>query len=80
MPDCPTYEELRAECLAWHGRAALLERQLLDKDVEIVLLKEQNRMLAIENVRLINNGRSNQLRLYETRNPLWGNESLQNQR
>jgi len=53
MPDCPNYEELRAECLAWHNRAALLERQLLDKEVEIVLLKEQNRMLVIGNVRLI---------------------------
>lgn len=73
MPD-PEYESvgelvaantrLKDEALGWHAKAARLEEEKKELEIEIAALKDQIKKLAIENVKLLNKSPKNKARQY----------------
>ena len=67
---------LKDEALGWHARAAKLEDEKNELEIEISVLKEQKRQLAIENVKLLNKPLKNEAGQYAT-DDFPNNEPLQ---
>jgi hypothetical protein len=65
-------QALRDEALAWHKRVA-------DLQTDLNIEREKNRVLAIENVKLLNMPNKAKVRQYaNTINPVSNNESVSN--
>lgn len=73
----PTYAELKAEALGWHRRAVDLENLVRQKEIEIIALQERVRILAIENVKLMNKPDANKTRDYDSTDTFYGHEPMQ---
>lgn len=67
---------LKDEALGWHARAAKLEEEKKELEIEIASLKDQIKKLAIENVKLLNKPPKNKARQYAT-DDIPDNEPLQ---
>jgi len=57
---------LKDEALGWHARAAKLEDEKRELEIEIAALKDQIKTLAIENVKLLNEPPKDKKRQYAT--------------
>ncbi len=73
-------QQFHDEALAWHGKASKLEQRNLELEIENTALKEQVKVLAIENVKLMNRVDPMKVRQYETTDFANNEQMLDNDR